>query len=175
MKYFSNILDKINKTQRVLALVILSVTIILLTLGSLVIKTLRPDDTALRNQIDIQNQTIKNLRIEQTTLNKRLIKLNGDFINGQMECTDRVVKRELEITKEIDNLIMLIDKNKMIKKLEKNSVSKMDYPIIYDENGNEIHIVKSEIEPIPTPETNTSDDLLIIELKKIKKKISKNK
>lgn len=174
VKYFSEILGKINKTQRILALVILSLTVVLLVLGSSIIKTLRPDDTALRNQIQIQNHTIETLRGEQKIQSKRLSELNLLLIQNQTECTDRVIKRELEISKEIDNLILLIGKNKMTKQMIKSTVSEVQYPI-YDENGNEIHIAKSQPEPTPIIENTSSDELYIRQLNKIKNKILKNK
>lgn len=175
MKYFSEILGKINKTQRILALIILALTIVLITLGSSIIKTLRPDDTALRNQIQIQTQTIETLRGEQKIQSKRLSELNLLLIQNQTECTDRVIKRELEITKEIDNLILLISKNKTSKQTIKSTTSNVQYPIVYDENGNEIHVLRSQVEPIPIIENNSSDELYIKQLNKIKKKIQKNK
>ena len=73
-----------------------------------------------------------------------------------------------------EDVSSLIGKNKMTKQMIKSTVSEVQYPI-YDENGNEIHIAKSQPEPIPIIENNSSDELYIKQLNKIKNKILKNK
>jgi hypothetical protein len=52
IKYFSQILSKFSIKQRITALIILSIVLVIITLGPIIIKTLDPGTKELKVRID---------------------------------------------------------------------------------------------------------------------------
>ena len=105
IKYFSQILSKFSVKQRMTALIILCVVLIIVTLGSLLIKTLDPSTKELKIRIDNQDNEIKRLNSNMDSANSQIYSLNQTIIKNQRECTNQIVQREQEITKMIDDII----------------------------------------------------------------------
>ena len=87
------------------ALIILCVVLIIVTLGSLLIKTLDPSTKELKIRIDNQDNEIKRLNSNMDSANSQIYSLNQTIIKNQRECTNQIVQREQEITKMIDDII----------------------------------------------------------------------
>ena len=110
IKYFSQILSKFSVKQRITALIILSILLVIITLGPIIIKTVDPGNKELKTRIDHQDLEIKRLNINLDSANIKIYTLNQTIIQNQEDCTNKVIEREKQITKLIDNII-----NKKIK------------------------------------------------------------
>lgn len=100
LKYISEILTKFTPQQRVIALLLLLVSIVLMTNGEKLIKSIKgvPDDIQL---------TINTQKIQIKTLQEETKNLNLKLINGQRECTNKLIDREKEFAVEIQKIIDL--------------------------------------------------------------------
>lgn len=100
LKYISEILTKFTPQQRVIALLLLLVSIVLMTNGEKLIKSIKgvPDDIQL---------TINTQKIQIKTLQEETNNLNLKLINGQRECTNKLIDREKEFAIEIQKIIDL--------------------------------------------------------------------
>jgi hypothetical protein len=107
LKYVSEILGKFTPQQRVIALLLLLLSIVLMTNGSDLIKAIKgtPDDVEVvlknqSNQIQTQSVQIQTLQDETSRLNLALIE-------GQRECTNKILEREEEIAVKIQQIMNL--------------------------------------------------------------------
>ena len=100
-KYISEIIGKISMAQRIWALLIVLITIIIVTLGPPTLDALSQDNEELTLKVERQRRQILNLSMEVDSLNSLVIK-------NQRDCTNRIVDREEEIYAQIDRLERLI-------------------------------------------------------------------
>ena len=174
IKYFSQILSKFSVKQRITALIILSIVLIVVTLGPIIIKTLDPGTKQLKVRIDNQDKEIIRLNRNIDTANIKIYSLNQTIIKNQEECTNRVVQREQEITKMIDNMINKKLKTKQVTVYNsENNIVGASAPshLLKISKMGEMEEMKT-IEPKPIVEKNNDDELIkdLIQLKgKIKK------
>lgn len=96
-KYISDILGKFSMGQRIVALLLLLLTITIITISPNLIDALTQDNTELDVKIERQKNEIDFLQKEVDTL-KVTIR------NNSRECTDEIIKREKEIMEEIEIL-----------------------------------------------------------------------
>lgn len=96
-KYISEILSKFTQKQRVIALLLVLLSIVVITLGPKLIDSLTYDDTELRTITSNQRNQILELSGEVGRLQTELIK-------SKSECTDLVIQRETEILQMIEDL-----------------------------------------------------------------------
>lgn len=96
-KYISEILSKFTQKQRVMALLLVLLSIVVITLGPKLIDGLTYDDTELRTITSNQRNQILELSGEVGRLQTELIK-------SKSECTDLVIQRETEILQMIEDL-----------------------------------------------------------------------
>ena len=164
IKYFSQILSKFSVKQRMTALIILCVVLIIVTLGSLLIKTLDPGTKDLKVRIDNQDKEIKRLNTNMDSANNQIYSLNQTIIKNQRECTNQIVQREEEITKMIDDII---NKKMMTKSLPKLKMGGSSPKMIIKDT---MPRVAMEIYTPPIKNTDNS----IIDLLELKKKIKKH-
>jgi len=82
-KYISEILKQFTRPQRILALLILVLTITIITLGTEYINVMTVDKQYYIEEIDQLNKTI---------------------VTNRKSCTDEMIAREMEIVKQIDIL-----------------------------------------------------------------------
>lgn len=87
-KYISEILGKFTQGQRILALLIVLLSIILITLGPSLIK----------------DNDCNDVYIELNKQRQELLRLNNELVNVQVEANNQRIKREKEIA-EIVSLI----------------------------------------------------------------------
>lgn len=96
--YISDILSNFTPQQRIFALLLLLLSIILMTNGGDLIKAVKgvPDDVEI--VLETQRKQIQMLQLETT-------RLNNTIVDVQTECTDRVLEREAEIADKIQQII----------------------------------------------------------------------
>lgn len=103
LKYVSEILTKFTPQQRVIALLLLLLSIVLMTNGGELIKSIKgtPDDVT---------QVLENQKLQIQTLQSETSHLNNMIIDVQRECTNKILKREEEMAVEIQNIINIINR-----------------------------------------------------------------
>ena len=97
-KYISQILKSFTPGQRILALLILVVSIIMITLGPSFINSNTNTCDELTVRLKSQEQQI----IE---LNQRVNELNTQLLTGQKECTDNLISKQKEIMDIVNGMI----------------------------------------------------------------------
>jgi TolA-binding protein len=165
LQYISGILSKFTQKQRITALILLLISIVIITLVPKWISTLSPDTKESQLILKQQDTHIKNLSNQIDTCNLKITKLNKQIIQNQQECTDNIIKREQEIWKEIDAL-----ENQMkIKQIIKSTPKKVKL------DSCEPHVeLKMVIQNEPPIQVVNNDNSLIINLEKLKKKVIKH-
>lgn len=96
-KYISEILSQFSMSQRIIALLVVLLSIIIITLGPSLINSITLDKDELWVTINNQKTQIVQLQEETTNLNK-IIRDN------QLECTNQIVNREREILEKLSFL-----------------------------------------------------------------------
>jgi hypothetical protein len=96
-KYISNILSQFTPAQRILALLILVLSVIIITLGPSLIGAITLDRTELTK--DLNN---KETRIN--FLEKKIDTLSDQIIESRRSCTDEITSREEEFVRMLDRL-----------------------------------------------------------------------
>ena len=96
-KYISNILSQFTSAQRILALLILVLSIVIITLGPSLIGAITLDRGEL-----VEDLNRKDAKID--FLEKRLDTLSNRIIDNQRNCTDMITSREEEFIKMLDKL-----------------------------------------------------------------------
>lgn len=100
IKYFSEILKTITPTQRLLALCILILAVVIITVGPKFIDSVTKDTEELKTKISSQRTEINDLTLRVNELNKQLL------VN-QSECTNSLIAKE----KEILDIVVEIEKH----------------------------------------------------------------
>lgn len=144
------------------ALIILCIVLIIVTLGSLFIKTLDPGTKDLKTRIDNQDKEIKRLNSNINSAYQQIYSLNQTIILNQRQCTNQIVQRENEITKIIDDLIHK-------KRNEVKITTSVENCIVKNEkmSSDQIPLAKS----VFVPKNNDNEDNTINDLLSLKKKI----
>lgn len=96
-KYISTILSQFTAAQRIIALIILVVSIVIITLGPSFISAITLDRGEL-----IEDLGRKENRIED--LERRIDTLSNRLIANQRNCTDMITSREEEFIRMLDKL-----------------------------------------------------------------------
>lgn len=103
-KYLAEILKQFTHVQKIIALLMLLLSIIMLTLGPKMIDAMSKDTTELNahitqqdNIIAMQNKRIHNLELTADSLDTKIR-------NGERNCTDEIAKRENEFIAMLDEL-----------------------------------------------------------------------
>lgn len=96
-KYLSNILSTITPGQRLIALCVLLLSIVIITLGPRLIDATTKDTEELTTKINLQ-------RVEIKDLSDQIKKLNDQLVSNESECTNRLIDKERRILTVIDEL-----------------------------------------------------------------------
>jgi septal ring factor EnvC (AmiA/AmiB activator) len=96
-KYLSNILSTITPGQRLIALCVLLLSIVIITLGPNLIDATTKDTEELTTKINLQ-------RVEIKDLSDQIKKLNDQLVSNESECTNRLIDKERRILTVIDEL-----------------------------------------------------------------------
>jgi hypothetical protein len=164
-KYISEILSKFTQRQRIVALVILLISIIIISVGPKITESLTYDDKELKLRIESQNTHI----IE---LNQRVNELNTQVINNQRECVNEIVRRETEILEIINEIDGYTRKMKNETRIV-NSESRNNYRIISNDTVEVMGMMSPPINKTTVIE-NKRDEKLIKMITKLKKKVSED-
>ena len=164
-KYISEILSKFTQRQRIVALVILLISIIIISVGPKITESLTYDDKELKLRIESQNTHI----IE---LNQRVNELNTQVINNQRECVNEIVRRETEILEIINEIEGYTRKMKNETRIV-NSESRNNYRIISNDTVEVMGMMSPPINKTTVIE-NKRDEKLIKMITKLKKKVSED-
>ena len=162
-KYISEILSKFTQRQRIVALSILLISIIIISVGPKITESLTYNDEELKLRIESQNNQIGEL-------NKRVNELNLQVISNQRECTNEIVRRETEILQMLTDIETHTNKMKNETRIL-NSMSRRTVQISSEDTLERVMAM--------VPQSNTTtfienkrDEKLIGMIKKLKKKVS---
>lgn len=96
-KYISEILSQFSTPQKITALSMLLLSIVLISISPSLINAINIDREELNTEIARKNSKIKNLE-KQVDVKDELIR------SGQSECTNRIVQREIEFISMLEDL-----------------------------------------------------------------------
>ena len=97
-QYISQILKSFTPGQRILALLILVMSIVMITLGPSFINS----NTHTCDELTIRLKSQESQIIE---LNQRVNELNTQLLSGQKECTDNLIAKQREIMDMVNSMI----------------------------------------------------------------------
>ena len=97
-QYISQILKSFTPGQRILALLILVMSIVMITLGPSFINS----NTNTCDELTIRLKSQESQIIE---LNQRVNELNTQLLSGQKECTDNLIAKQREIMDMVNSMI----------------------------------------------------------------------
>ena len=118
-KYISEILSQFSTPQKITALSMLLLSIVLISISPSLINAINIDREELNTEIARKNSKIKNLE-KQVDVKDELIR------SGQSECTNRIVQREIEFISMLEDLKKMIRREEKIKNLTKESMIILD-------------------------------------------------
>lgn len=165
-KYISEILKQFTHAQKVLALLMLLLSIIMITLGPKMIDSMTTDTSELSahivqqdNIIKLQNKRIRNLELTTDSLDTKIR-------NGERNCTNEITQREAEFIAMLDEL------RGDMKRQQPKLVKHLDYapsPVQVEKDGvARDEVVRMEMaEPVVQPNLNKFID----KIDRIKSKI----
>lgn len=162
-KYISEILLKFNDKQRIIALIIILLSIISITIGPKIIGLLTYDDSELKRKINSQNNEI-------VILNNRVEELTKNIIDNQRECVNEIIRRETEI------LIMINEIEMFIRKM-KNDVKLVRYESHFEKNTNSedsTEFLMSSPKVISTIVDGKNNEKLVKMIQNLKNKVSED-
>jgi TolA-binding protein len=167
-KYISQILKSFTPGQRILALLILVISIIMITLGPSFINSNTNTCDELTIRLKSQEQQI-------VELNKRVNELNTQLLTGQKECTDNLISKQKEIMDIVNGMIKDAETTNKQKIVKIDESRKMTLRRIDDGNGSNGEVSAMRIEE-PEPKVIVVNDNteMIKKLKTMKTKIQTN-
>lgn len=172
-KYISEILSKLSTGQRLWALIFLLSSITFISVGPKIVESFTHDNEDLSNKIELQRSIIE-------SLNKRVIDLNDQVMDGQMSCTNKFAKREKEIMDLLGNLesVARSEHGKILSQ-ETSYERNNNRPTYVDEPGdpNEPRVLRMETQSPPVEKTvvvKSDNSNMIKMIGKVKKDIKDN-
>jgi predicted PurR-regulated permease PerM len=97
----ADILGKFTPQQRIIALLLVLFTITIVSVGPQLIESLKPIvPEEYAELVESQNKKIQSLSSE-------IVDLNNKIVEGNQQCTNRLIDREREIATYIDELIRM--------------------------------------------------------------------
>ena len=167
-KYISQILKSFTPGQRILALLILVISIIMITLGPSFINSNTNTCDELTIRLKSQEQQI-------VELNQRVNELNTQLLTGQKECTDNLISKQKEIMDIVNGMIKDAETSNKQKIVKIDESRKMTLRRIDDGNGSNGEVSAMRIEE-PEPKVIVVNDNteMIKKLKTMKTKIQTN-
>lgn len=167
-KYISQILKSFTPGQRILALLILVISIIMITLGPSFINSNTNTCDELTIRLKSQEQQI-------VELNKRVNELNTQLLTGQKECTDNLISKQKEIIDIVNGMIKDAETTNKQKIVKIDESRKMTLRRIDDGNGSNDEVSEMRIkEPEPKVIVVKDNTEMIKKLKTMKTKIQTN-
>ena len=152
-KYIAKILSTLSVPQRLLALIILVLTVVIITIAPLMIDAVTYDGTELKGLVANQKTEISLLRSE-------LDSLNDAMVNSQKECTNKAVQREKEILAMVESIEASV---------KSSSPEPVRMMMVRRDSGN---VSKSMVEE--KPQVNLRNYEVMSQINDLKKNISTN-
>jgi TolA-binding protein len=167
-QYISQILKSFTPGQRILALLILVISIVTITLGHSFINSNTNTCDELTIRLKSQEQQI-------VELNQRVNELNTQLLTGQKECTDNLISKQKEIMDIVNGMIKDAETTNKQKIVKIDESRKMTLRRIDDGNGSNGEVSAMRIEE-PEPKVIVVNDNteMIKKLKTMKTKIQTN-
>jgi len=162
-KYISEILSKFTQKQRIVALCVLLLSIIIISVGPKITESLTYNDEELKIRIESQNNQI-------IQLHNRIDELNNQVIENQRECTNEMVKRENEILSMISDIENYTNKMKNETRVV-NSMSRRTYEINHSDSSERVSAMMIPESNNTTIIHNKRDEKLIGMIKNLKIKV----
>ena len=167
-KYISQILKSFTPGQRILALLILVISIIMITLGPSFINSNTNTCDELTIRLKSQEQQI-------VELNQRVNELNTQLLTGQKECTDNLISKQKEIMDIVNGMIKDAETTNKQKIVKIDESRKMTLRRIDDGNGSNGEVSAMRIEETEPKVIVVNDNTeMIKKLKTMKTKIQTN-
>lgn len=155
VKYFSEILKTITPTQRLLALCILILAVVIITVGPKFIDSVTKDTEELKTKISSQRTEINDLTLRVNELNKQLLA-------NQSECTNSLIAKEREIL----DIVVEIERQALNNRRTAYVSARQIRRIESDSSGN----VLASSEP-PVAEVPNIDKAMMRKIKDLKSKL----
>jgi len=155
VKYFSEILKTITPTQRLLALCILILAVVIITVGPKFIDSVTKDTEELKTKISSQRTEINDLTLRVNELNKQLLA-------NQSECTNSLIAKEREIL----DIVVEIERQALNNRRTAYVSARQIRRIESDSSGN----VLASSEP-PVAEVPNIDKAMMQKIKDLKSKL----
>lgn len=176
IQYISGILDKISVKQRILALLLLLVTIITLTLGDTIIKAFKPDSEAKDKIVDSQKKQIESLSSSVSRLTLKVDSLSNEVSQSYIQCSNKMVKREKEIYNQIEELQKELTPRPTVVRSARRTFAAA--PVLEDslvpigDSVVRVDVAAEAIRRTPEPVIDKSDDRKIVsKLEELKRKL----
>lgn len=160
-KYLSEILSKFTPQQRIIALGLLLLTIIVLGLGNSIITTYSNSDKVL-------NDRISRLETSQRILLKENDSLYSSLSESQIQCSNDIMGVRRKILEDLGVL-----ENQMVNQQRRVSYKVQSQPTQYIDNYGDTMVVSMMNTPQPIQIKDNSEDM-IKAIRSLKEKIKKD-
>ena len=167
-QYISQILKSFTPGQRILALLILVISIVTITLGPSFINS----NTSTCDELTIR---LKSQEQQIVELNQRVSELNTQVLTGQKECTDNLIAKQKEIMDIVNGMIKDAECSNKQTIVKSEESRKMNMKRVDNGDGSNGEVSEMRI-PEPEPKViiikDNSD--MVKKLKTMKSKIQTN-
>ena len=166
--YISQILKNFTSSQRILALLILVMSIVIITLGPSFINS----NTNTCDELTIRLKSQENQIIE---LNQRVNELNTQLLSGQKECTDNLIAKQREIMDMVNGMIKDAEHSNNQTMVKSEKPRKLTMKRMDDGNESTGEVLEMSIKEPETKVIIVKDNTeMIKKLKTMKTKIQTN-
>jgi len=167
-QYISQILKSFTPGQRILALLILVISIVAITLGPSLINS----NTSTCDELTIR---LKSQEQQIVELNQRVNELNTQVLTGQKECTDNLIAKQKEIMDIVNGMIKDAECTNKQTIVKTDETRRMTVKRIDEGNGSTGEVSEMRIqEPEPKVIVVKDNTEMIKKLKTMKTKIQTN-
>jgi len=132
--YISDIISKFSQPQRIIALMLVLLSIILITLGPSVIDSNTTNCDELKTTVSNQREQINKSNEDISELIVKVRGLQKQIIDNQQECTDNIIERERQIYYEIERLKRRMNSVSTQNRVVIDTISEIPSPLIIDDN-----------------------------------------
>lgn len=179
LKYVSRILTTISPAQRLIALSILVLAIVIMYTGPTIVDGFTKDNEELKGKISLQKEEIHDLTSRVRELGKQVIDNERECINNILEKEKSLLQKEKEILSvivEIERLAMVSTAAPVPQLSRTESVRAA--PVLLDSAGVDSDSAVVELKPVPvyTPAqpSNTTQQAVIHKVRHLKNKLQKD-
>jgi TolA-binding protein len=168
-EYISQILKSFTQGQRILALLILVVSIVTITLGPSLINS----NTSTCDELTVRLKSQEQQIIE---LNQRVNELNTQLLTGQKECTNNLIEKQKEIMDIVNGMIKDAERSNKQTIIKNNETHETTMKRVDEGNGSTGDEVSEMRIPEPEPKVIIVKDNtdMVKKLKTMKSKIQNN-